>query len=143
MTLLELQPHVEAALVALEWDLARARWRQGLINERSAISRALKLAGQYGIEEGPLLERLAQIDEERKGDVTADRVSVHPLRSVPMDVIAAAVVRRVIGIPPDIPVMSVKVPPSPDLIADAIAAIAQKWQHVNGPAPESTELTHV
>jgi hypothetical protein len=136
MTLAELEPSVEAAIVSLEWELARARWRQGLQDERDAIEKAIPLAGTYGIEEEPLRDRLEQIAAESQGDVTADRVSVIPLRSVPMDLITAAVVRRILRIPAEIPVLSIKAMPSPTQIADAVEAIAARWSMPLGPVQE-------
>jgi hypothetical protein len=62
----------------------------------------------YGVEREPLEARLAQIDRELAGDVTADRVPQHPIRSVPMDLITAAVVRRILKLPQEFPVLSIK-----------------------------------
>ena len=56
MTLAELQPFVERALVAVEWDTAQSRRAHALTEEREAIARALPLAGRYGVERAPLEE---------------------------------------------------------------------------------------
>lgn len=141
MTLAEFQPYVERAVTALEWETARARWKQGLLDEREAIEHTIPLVGLYGIEREPLEARLAQIEQELAGDVTADRVPVLPLRSVPMDLIAAAVVRRILRIPVAIPVLSIKALPSECDIDDAVRAIAQRWQHPMGEvAAEQTRV---
>lgn len=132
MTLADFQPHVERAVTALEWATARARWRAGLLDERVAIVQATALAGQYGVEREPLDARLAQIDQELTQDVTADRVPVHPIRSVPMDLITAEVVRRLFGLPQPFPILSIKTLPSQPQIAEAVAAIASRWQTPNG-----------
>ncbi len=136
MTLAEFQPYVEAALSAHEWATARARWRAGLLDERIAIETALPLAGSYGIEEEPLQARLAQIERDLAGDVTADQVPQHPLRSVPMDLIAVAVIRRILRVPSTIPVLSIKTLPTQDELRDALASIAGRWQHPNGAQPD-------
>jgi hypothetical protein len=103
MTLAEFQPYVEQAVTACEWAIARARWRQGLLDEREALGKAYLLAGQYGIEPEPIEARLQQIYTELEGDVTADCVPQHPLRSIPMDLITAAVVRRCLRLPQNFP----------------------------------------
>lgn len=141
MTLAEFQPYVEQALVSLEWAVARTRWRHGLLDERDAITRALPLAGSYGVEREPLEARWAQINTELQQDVTADRVSQSPLRSVPMDMIAAAVVRRILRVPPEFPVLSIRELPKQADIDDAVRAIAMRWQTPNGQS--ATEDTHV
>jgi hypothetical protein len=153
MTLAEFQPYVEQAVTAYEWVSARARWHQGLLNEREALEKALttlseRAANQRLLE--PLMEgvqfsdpvdeddlepyraRLQQIADELKGDVTPDRVPQLPLRSIPMDLITAAVIRRCLRLPAEFPVLSIKTLPTPEAIADAVAAIAMKWQTPNG-----------
>ena len=65
VTLEELQPYVEAAITAVEWDTARARRQAGLLAEQETIEHSLPLAGQYGIEEEPLRARFLQIEVER------------------------------------------------------------------------------
>lgn len=141
MTLAEFQPYVETALAALEWETARARWRQGLIEESEAITKALPLAGSYGVEAAPLEARLAQITQELTGDVTADRVPQHPVRSVPMDLITEAVVRRLVRVPASFPVLSIKTAPALDDVRRAIADVAQRWQHPNGAIAEEPQRT--
>lgn len=141
MTIAEFQPHVERALTALEWATARARWRRGLLEQREAIAKALQLAGNYGIEREPLEARLAQIDHELTQDVTADQVPVSPLRSVPLDLITAAVVRRVLRLPPEFPILSLKTVPSDEQMIEAVSAIASRWQTPNGQS--SDEPTRV
>lgn len=131
MTLAEFEPYVERAVTALEWTTARARWRQGLLVEREAIDKAIPLAGSYGVEREPLEARLRQIDQDLTGDVTADQVPLLPLRSVPMDLITTAVVRRLLRLPPEFPVLSIKTLPSDDQIAEAVAAIASRWHTPN------------
>jgi hypothetical protein len=133
MTLAEFQPHVEKAVTALEWTIARARRTLALAEEAEAIMKALPLAGSYGVERAPLEGRLEQIACEIGQGVTADMVSQHPVRSIPMDVITAAVVRRTLHIPADFPVLSVKTIPSPEAIADAVMAIAARWHSPQGP----------
>lgn len=135
MTLAEFQPHVEQALIALEWETARARWRQGLLDERAAIEKHLSLAGQYGIEAAPLEARLAQIDHELAGDVPADHVSQFPLRSVPMDLVATAVARRILRLPAEFPILSIRTLPSDDDIRHALEGIAMRWRTPNGQMP--------
>jgi hypothetical protein len=139
MTLAEFQPHVEQGIINIEWETARARWRAGLLVEREALGKALLLAGQYGVDRQPIEDRLQQIYVELEGDVTADRISVHPIRSVPMDLIAAAVVRRIYKIPNDFPILSVKELPSHEAIADALRAIAMRWSTPNGQAQVDEE----
>lgn len=136
MTLSEFQPYVEAAIGAVEWNAARLRRAAALRAERAAIRNALKLAGQYGVEAEPLEARLAQIELERDQDVTADMVPQHPIRSVPMDMIAAAVVRRLLGLPAEFPVLSIKALPDQQSIAQAVTEIAQRWSSPNGAAVE-------
>lgn len=135
MTLDELQPAVEATLTALEWATARARWRARLTEERAAIRRALETAEDVGVDPGPLASRLVHIDVELAGDVTADQVSVSPLRSVPMDLITAAVARRILRLPPDFPILSLKLAPTADQIREALSAIYVRWQTPNGQTP--------
>ncbi len=132
MTLAELQPIVDAALTALEWDTARARWREGLREEAEAIAKALPLAGSYGVEAEPLEARLKQIALEAEGDVTADRVPLHPLRSVPMDMITSAVVRRILRVPSAFPIVSIKAAPDAADIQQALTGISRHWQTPNG-----------
>jgi len=146
MTLAEFQPHVEQALVALEWEIARKRWRQGLIDQQDAIMKAVPLAGTYGIELEPLKMRLMQIKLELDAcDVTADQVSRSPLRSVPMDMIAAAVIRRILHLPAEFPIISIKTLPSEADIAQALQSIAMKWSSANGQSGEepSRLVSHV
>lgn len=145
MTLAELQPQVEAAIEAFEWEIASVRWRRGLIEEREAIEKAIPLAGQFGVEEAPLRARLGQIVAEMRTNVTADRVSLHPLRSVPMDLITAAVVRRILRLPADFPILSVKAPPTRKQLHDAVREIANRWQTPMGSiADEITQtVAHV
>lgn len=135
MTLAELQPYVERAVTALEWSIARARWRRGLDEQFEAITNALPLAGSYGVEREPLEARLRQIGIERTQDVTADQVSEHPVRSVPMDVITVAVVRRILRIPVEFPVLSIKALPHLNEIADAVTALAARWSSPHGARP--------
>jgi hypothetical protein len=135
------QSQVDAALTAYEWATARARWRAELESQQQSLQAALLMAGMYGIEREPLEARLLQIADELQGDVTADQVSVHPLRSVPMDLITDAVVRRLLRIPAGIPVLSVKVAPNPQDVLDAIAVIAQRWSTPNGAQPEEQTRT--
>lgn len=132
MTLAELQPYVEDALSAVEWNAARLRWASALDDEEAAIRKAVPLAGQYGVELEPLEARLEQIAIERQGDVTADRVPQSPLRSVPMDLVTTAVVRRLLRLPAEFPVLSIKSLPEPQDLAEAVAAIAARWQTPNG-----------
>lgn len=135
MTLAEFQPHVENALVAIEWTIARSRWRTGLLGEREALLKALPLAGSYGVEREPLEARLAQIEVELTGDVTADQVPQLPLRSIPMDMIAAAVVRRILRLPREFPILSISKLPSREVLLDTLEAIAMRWQTTNGEIP--------
>ena len=135
MTLAEFQPFVERALTALEWSLARARWRQGLLDQREALGKALLLAGQYGVERQPIDDRLQQISHELDSDVTADCVPKHPVRSVPMDLITAAVVRRIFRIPSDFPILSLNKLPDEQDVSDAVRAIAQRWSTPTRQAP--------
>lgn len=135
MTLAELQPHVEQALVAIEWETARSRWRRGLLDECLAIQQSIPLAGQFGIERAPLEARLGQIETDLAGDVTADQVPQHPLRSVPMDLIAAAVARRILKLPPEFPILSLRDRPSDAAIGEALMAIAMRWQTTAGELP--------
>lgn len=132
MTLAEFQPYVEQAIISLEWETARARWRQELLGQREALGNALLLAGQYGVERQPIEDRLQQIYQELDGDVTADMVPVHPIRSVPMDLITAAVIRRILRLPPEFPILSIKAVPSATDILEAVRAIASRWQTPNG-----------
>lgn len=141
MTIADFQPHIEAAIVALEWAQARAAWLRGLFGEQEALEKALTLAGQYGVEEAPLQARLDQIVVEFQGDVTPDRVSQHPMRSVPMDLIATAVIRRILRLPDGFPVLSIKVLPSDEQIADAVEAIAQRWSSPLGPVRDEQPQT--
>ncbi len=141
MTLAEFQPHVEQAVTALEWATARARWRQALVEEREAIEKALPLAGQYGVEAEPLEARLGQIAVEFTLDVTADQVPQHPIRSVPMDLITAAVIRNLLRLPAAFPVLSLKALPNEAVLRDAVAAIAQRWYSPLGAVPE--DAVHV
>lgn len=157
MTLSEFQPYVEAAVTTYEWASARARWHHGLLNEREAIKKALALLSERAanqrllepLPEGvqfsdvvddadlePYHARLKQIAEELERDVTPDRVPQLPLRSIPMDLITAAVVRRCLRLPAEFPVLSIKALPTPEAIADAVAAIAMKWQTPNGASAE-------
>ncbi len=135
MTLAELQPIVDAALTSLEWETARARWRDGLRDEAEALTKALPLAGSYGVEAAPLEARLSQIALEAGGDVTADRVPLHPLRSVPMDMITSAVVRRILRVPAAFPIVSIKAEPDAAVIQQALASVARHWQTPNGSVP--------
>lgn len=93
MTLAEFQPHVEAAVSAVEWACARQR---------------------YG---------------ER---VTADMVPQSPLRSVPMDLITEAVVRRALRLPQGVPILRIKAQPDQAVIFDVVMALALKWRTPNG-----------
>jgi hypothetical protein len=136
MTLADFQPYVEDALIALEWATARARWRQALHDEEEAIRKALLLAGQYGVEPEPLEDRLRLIALAQDEDVTADCVPQHPVRSIPIDMITAAVIRRILKLPPEFPVLSIKVLPAPEAIADALQAIAMRWSSPNGASGE-------
>src|SRR4051812_45338624 len=124
MTLAEFQTHVERAVTAHEWATARVRWRQGLLNELEALQKAVALLAErveyqdsleplpdgvqfrdqvYRSDLEPYYARLRQIAEELERDVTPDCVPLHPLRSVPMDMIAAAVVRRILRLPAEFP----------------------------------------
>jgi len=136
LTLAEFQPYVEQAIVALEWNLARARRVQRLTDERESIARALPLAEMVGLERAPMEARLDQIEVELTQDVTPDWVSVHPLRSVPMDMIATAVVRRLLRVPPEFPILSIKALPPQDAVDEVVMALALKWQTPNGPSSE-------
>lgn len=131
MTLAEFQPHVERAVTAIEWSIARSRRSRALSEERDAIEKALPLAAQYGIEREPLEARLDQIAQEMRMDVTADYVTVLPLRSVPMDMIAVAVARRVLKLPPEFPILSVKMLPNQEAIESAVMDLALRWQTPN------------
>ncbi len=141
MTLAEFQPHVEQAVTALEWTTARARWRQALMAEREAIEKALPLAGQYGVEREPLESRLGLIAIELNLDVTADQVPQHPIRSVPMDLITAAVIRNLLRLPAAFPVLSIKAVPDEAVLLDAVSAIALRWYSPFGAVTE--EAIHV
>jgi len=132
VTLADLQPYVDRAVTALEWNLARARRRQGLTDEIAAIQKALPLAGSYGVEREPLEARLAQIAHELDADVTEDQVSPSPLRSVPMDLVTAAVVRRILRLPAAFPILSVKTLPAVTDIEDAVRTIAMRWRTPHG-----------
>ena len=139
VTLEELQPYVEAAITAVEWDIARARRQAGLLAEQETITQSLPLAGRYGIEEEPLRARLLQIEVERTQDITADCVPVAPVRSFPMDLITAAVVRRILRLPIGFPVISIKTMPNPDAIKTAVIAIMDRWQNANGQLPDDVD----
>jgi hypothetical protein len=58
-------------------------------------------------------------------------VPQHPVRSVPIDMITEAVVRRLLHIPAAFPVLSIRAVPSPDDIREAVAAIAARWSTPN------------
>lgn len=135
MTLAEFQPQVEAAIVAHEWATARARWRAGLEVEAIAINRALKMVGA-DLDPEPLRARLVAIERELTQDVTADCVPVHPVRSVPIDIIATAVIRRILRIPASIPVLGIKTIPPDEDVRQAVADIAARWQTPNGSQPD-------
>jgi hypothetical protein len=132
MTLAEFQPHVERAVAAVERSHACSRRLRALQEERAAIEKSLRLAGLYGIEAAPLERRLAAIRQEMTQDITDDQVSVLPLRSVPMDMIAEAVVRRILKVPLDITILGLNVMPSPAAIEEAVQAIASRWKTPNG-----------
>lgn len=152
MTLADFQPYVERAVTAHEWATARVRWRQGLLNECEALHKAVAVLAErvayqdsldplpdgvrfsdpvYKDDLEPYRERLRQIGEELERDVTPDCVPLHPIRSIPMDLITAAVVRRLLRLPAEFPVLSIKALPAEQDIADAVQAIASKWQHPN------------
>ena len=133
MTIPECQVVVEAALVALEHECAAAARLRRLTDERKAIARALPLAGLYGIERAPLVARLDQLAVELTEDVSPGEIPQHPIRSVPMDLITLAVIRRVLQIPHDFPILGIKAEPSQAHVADALAHIAARWQTTAGP----------
>jgi hypothetical protein len=135
MTLAEFQPHVEKAVAAMEWNTARSRRLRSLAAEQDALWKALENAGQYGVEEAPLKARLDQIPFEMARDIDAGEVPVSPLRSVPMDMIAEAAVRRLLNLPSAFPILSIKVLPSPEMIEEAVTAIASRWKTPNGQIP--------
>jgi hypothetical protein len=132
VTIVEFQSRVDAAITVYEWEVARVRWRQGLLEERAAIEKALPLAGTFGIEAEPLEARLGQIAVELTGDVTADRVPQHPVRSVPLDMIATAVIRRILRVPADYPFLTlsgIKTVPTDTEVAEAVADVAKNWSN--------------
>lgn len=135
MTLAEFQPYVEQAIINLEWETARSRWRAGLLVEREALGKALELTALLGMDRQPIEDRLQQIYSELEGDVTADRVPVHPIRSVPMDLIAVAVIRRILLLPQEFPILSIRTLPSERDVYEAVIAIANRWQTPNGQIP--------
>jgi hypothetical protein len=94
------------------------------------------------IDRDECIARLAQLDLELKREVNAGEVPALPLRSVPMDLITTAVIRRCLRLPAEFPVLSIKTLPTPEAIADAVAAIAMKWQTPNGAsADQPTRIT--
>ena len=146
MTLAEFQPHVEAAVTAYEWATARERWRAGLKDEAMAIQQAIASQLERALEDDdfefdrePYDARLNQILTELQSDVTPDRVVTLPLREVPMDMITAAVIRRILRLPPEFPVLSIKTVPNELLIYETIADIAQKWSSQPALAGSSAE----
>lgn len=67
-------------------------------------------------------------------DVTADMVPLSPLRSIPIDMIATAVVRRLLKVQSDFPILSIKVIPKQQDVVEAVAALASRWQTPQGQA---------
>jgi hypothetical protein len=131
MTLAEFQPHVERAVTAVEWALGRAHWRVALEEEYRAVVHAYAHADEWGLDPVPLHARIDQISIELGGDVTADRVPQLPLRSVPMDLIAEAVARRILKVPAEFPILGIKALPTDADIEAAVMSIAQRWQSPN------------
>jgi hypothetical protein len=58
-----------------------------------------------------------------------------PIRSVPIDLITAAVVRALLRLPAEFPVLSLKTAPTDDELQDALIGIAARWQHPMGSLP--------
>ena len=146
MTLAEFQPHVEAAVTEYEWERARIRWKIALMEEAAALYEAIASQTQrtaedtsFSFDREPYDARLEQILVELRGDVTPDRVSPLTLREVPMDMITAAVIRIILRLPPEFPVLSIKVVPPESVILETVADIAQKWSSQPALAGSSAE----
>ena len=133
MTLADFQPHVEAALAAIERETSDARRKQRIADGIESIKKTIAWDLEHGVlDQADLQKRLAQEMAEWAREIGDDEINPHPVRSVPMDLIAAAVIRRIYRVPDAFPIIGVKVLPPADEIKRAVAAIAARWVTPNG-----------
>lgn len=154
MTLAEFQPYVEKAIAVVAKSTAKARILAGLEDERESIQDSIRWLEEHQVcshcgerdcvhienlvfQREPMEERLKQlaIDIENVRhleDVPDDLVPELPLLSVPMDLITAAVARRVLRLPSEFPILRLKALPPAHEIEHAVGALAQRWRTANG-----------
>jgi len=153
MTLAEFQQYVETAVAMVERSTAGARHRASVLDARATILRAIEWidaqqsephrregdldeddVADLAVERGEYELRLAQLDAELHRELNAGEVPELPLRSIPMDMIAESVARRLLKVPAEFPILSIKALPKSEDIDEAVLALAQKWRTANGPS---------